>query len=113
MFMRVRVALPISKPIQRGGFIARSDGVKMWVSFKYERLPIFWHYYGILGYDLKHCAAHYAVEKKGEWIEYQYKDFLRVVGGYSRASTSKYTSQTSVTEEGMRCEAKKISNQAE
>ena len=29
MFMRVRVALPISKPIQRGGFIARSDGVKM------------------------------------------------------------------------------------
>ena len=41
MFMRVRVALPISKPIQQGGFIARSDSVKMWVSFKYERLPIF------------------------------------------------------------------------
>ena len=41
MFMRVRMALPISKPIQRGGFIPRSDGVKMWVSFKYERLPIF------------------------------------------------------------------------
>ena len=29
MFMRVRVALPISKPIQQGGFITRSDGVKM------------------------------------------------------------------------------------
>ena len=28
MFMRVRVALPISKPIRRGGFIAGSDGVK-------------------------------------------------------------------------------------
>ena len=41
MFMSVQVALPILKPIQRGGFIARLDGVKMWVSFKYERLPIF------------------------------------------------------------------------
>ena len=28
MFMRVRVALPISKPIRRGGFIAGSDGGK-------------------------------------------------------------------------------------
>ena len=33
--------------------------------------------------------------------------------GYSRALTSKDTSQTSVTKEGMRCEAKKISDQAE
>ncbi|KAK7822842.1 uncharacterized protein CFP56_036059 [Quercus suber] len=65
MFMRVRVALPISKPIRRGGYIAGSDGVKSWISFKYERLPIFCHYCGILGHDLKHCAAHYAVEKNG------------------------------------------------
>ena len=65
MFMRVHVALPISKPIRRGGYIAGSDGGKSWVSFKYERLPIFCHYCGILGHDLKHCAAHYAVEKIG------------------------------------------------
>ena len=41
MFMRVRMTLPILKPIRRGGFIAGSDGVKLWVTFKYERLPIF------------------------------------------------------------------------
>ena len=68
MFMRVRVALPISKPIRKGGFIVGSDGVKTWVSFKYERLPIFCHYYGILGHDLRHYAAHYAMEKKGDRI---------------------------------------------
>ena len=28
MFMRVRVALTISKPIRRGGYIVGSDGVK-------------------------------------------------------------------------------------
>ena len=70
MFMCVRVALPISKPIRRGGFIAGSDGVKSWVTFKYERLPMFCHYCGILGHDLKHCAVHYDVEKKGGHIEY-------------------------------------------
>ena len=68
MFMRVRVALPISKPIRKGGFIVGSDGVKTWVSFKYERLPIFCHYYRILGHDLRHYAAHYAMEKKGDRI---------------------------------------------
>ncbi|KAK9983880.1 hypothetical protein SO802_033405 [Lithocarpus litseifolius] len=89
MFMRVQVALPISKPIRRGGFIVGSDGVKSWVSFKYERLPIFCHYCGLLGHDLKHCAAHYAVEKKGGRVDYQYGDFLRASGGGLRASVSK------------------------
>lgn len=33
-FMRVRVALPILKPIRRGSFIAGSDGDRHWVTFK-------------------------------------------------------------------------------
>ena len=86
MFMRVRVALPISKPIRRGGFIAGSDGVKSWVTFKYERLPMFCHYCGTLGHDLKHCAVHYAMEKKGGHIEYQYRDFLRAMKSRPRVS---------------------------
>ena len=40
-FMRVCVALPISKPLRRGGFIADLDGVRTWVKFKYERLAVF------------------------------------------------------------------------
>ncbi|KAL0010845.1 hypothetical protein SO802_005953 [Lithocarpus litseifolius] len=32
-FMRVKVALPISKPIRRGSFIAGSDGERHWVKF--------------------------------------------------------------------------------
>ena len=62
-FLRVRVALPITKPIRRGGFIAGSDGERHWVQFKYERIPLFCHFYGMLGHDLKHCAVHYATEK--------------------------------------------------
>ena len=69
-FMRVRVALPISKPLRRGGFIAGSDGERSWVSFRYKRLPMFCHYCGILGHNLKHFAAHYAAEKNGGSMEY-------------------------------------------
>ena len=43
-FMRVRVALPISKPQQLGSYIADSSGERTWVSFKNERLPIFCHF---------------------------------------------------------------------
>ena len=112
MFMRVRVALPISKPIRRGGYIAGTDGGKSWFSFKYEQLPIFCHYCGILGHDLKHCAAHYAVEKTGGRIEYQYGDFLRVVGGRPKAQGSKEAGPTFVSEKGKGCEVEKKAIQA-
>ena len=35
-FMRVKVALPLSKPLRRGAFLADSNGQKSWVMFKYE-----------------------------------------------------------------------------
>ncbi|XP_075650023.1 uncharacterized protein LOC142620550 [Castanea sativa] len=83
-FMRVQLALPISKPLRRGGFVANSDDVRTWVTFKYERLPIFYHYCGLLGHDLRHCAL-YAVEKNGGEIEDQYGDWLKVAGGRQRS----------------------------
>ena len=81
--------MPILKPLQRGGFIADSDGVRTWVKFKYERLPIFCHYYVLLGHDLRHCASHFAVEKNGGQLEYQYGDWLKVVGGHLRSPPRK------------------------
>lgn len=44
IFLRVRVALPISKPLHRGGFLMGLNGNRHWVDYKYERLPIFCHY---------------------------------------------------------------------
>ena len=94
------MALPISKPLKRGGFLARSNGERSWVSFKYERLPMFCHFYGILGHDLKHCAAHYVAEKNGGNIQYQYGDFLRATSGRAKVSINQHTSPKSFTKEG-------------
>ena len=54
-FIRIRVDLPIDKPLRRGGNIVNIEGDKFWVSFKYERLPNFCFFCGLLGHDEKHC----------------------------------------------------------
>ena len=48
-FIRVQVALPISKPLRRGGFIADSNGGRTWVKFKYGRFPTFCIFVGCCG----------------------------------------------------------------
>ena len=50
-FMRVRVDLEIDKPLRRGAYITSSDGERLWLSFKYERLPIVCFIFGKLGHD--------------------------------------------------------------
>ncbi|KAL0000880.1 hypothetical protein SO802_014661 [Lithocarpus litseifolius] len=89
MFMRVRVALPITKPLCRGGFIA-----------------------GLDGHDLKHCAAHYAAEKQGRRVEYQYGDFLKATESRLRATTTKNTNSMSHIEDDNGSEEKQSSGQA-
>ena len=84
-FMRVKVAVPTSKPLRRGGFIGGSDGKRSWVTYKYERLPLFCHFCGLLGHDLKHCAEHFARCKNGGEVVYQYGEWLKAAGGRSRS----------------------------
>ena len=79
LFMRVKVSFPISKPIRRGGFIAGSDGIRSWVSFKYERLPMFCHYCGLLGHDIKHYASHFVALKKGGEVVCPFDDWMKAV----------------------------------
>lgn len=71
------MALPITKPLRRGGFIAGSEGESHWVSFKYERLPMFCHFCGILGHDLKHCAGSMQRRKMVEVWSINMEIFLR------------------------------------
>ena len=98
MFMWVKVAIPISKPIWKGGFVAGTDGQRTWVTFKYEHLPMFCHWCGIMGHDLKHCAQHFAVTKNGDSVTCQYGGWLKSTGGRPRSPSRKDTIHQSTTQ---------------
>ena len=85
LFMQVKVVVPISKPLRCGGFIGGSDGQRSWVSYKYECLPLFCHYCGLLGHDIKHCAEYYARSKNGSEVLCQYGEWLKSTGGRPRS----------------------------
>ena len=100
LFMRVKVAIPIAKPIRRGGFLAGSDGQKTWTTFRYERLPMFCHCYGLLGHDIKHCATYYALMKSGKEVQLQYGEWLKASGGRQRVERTKSGWGDTVPEKG-------------
>ena len=54
-FMRVRVELDITKPLSRGRRVRFGPDSDGWVSFRYERLPVFCYWCGILTHDAKEC----------------------------------------------------------
>ena len=81
--MRVCVELEIDKPLRRGAYIASSDGERLWLTFKFERLPTVCFIYGKLGHDNKHCPM------SNVWQSacHQYGDQLRA--GWTTKETSK------------------------
>ncbi|KAK7854908.1 hypothetical protein CFP56_030150 [Quercus suber] len=92
--MRVKVAIPLSKPIRRGGFVAGSDGQRTWVTFKNECLPMFYHWCGLLGHDLKHCAQYFGLTKNGDKVICQYGEWLKSTGSHPRSSLKKESTYT-------------------
>ncbi len=42
-FLHIRVELPIENPLRCGGHVQSPKGYRVWVQFKYERLPSFCH----------------------------------------------------------------------
>ena len=84
-FVRVRVALPISKPLRRGWFLLGLDGKHHWVTYKYERMPMLYHYCGVFSHDICHCPTHFIASKTEKSIDYQYGDWLKADNGHSKS----------------------------
>lgn len=72
-YMRVRVELMVNKPLRRGGYITSPEGARLWVTFKYKRLPVICFYCGRISHDVRHCAVPIAAQNH----EPQYGDWLR------------------------------------
>lgn len=58
-FVRIKVAINVNKPLKSQMRLKKAGGDWMWVKFKYERLPSFCFYCGIIGHSEKFCESLY------------------------------------------------------
>ncbi|XP_016179513.2 uncharacterized protein LOC107622115 [Arachis ipaensis] len=55
-FLRIRVAINITQPLQTGFWLNRGDKPKTWISFRYERLlDSYCFKCGVIGHEKKNC----------------------------------------------------------
>ena len=54
-FIRIRIEIPLDKPIRRGGWVANPEGDQVRIGFKYERLVGLCYQCGKFGHDAKDC----------------------------------------------------------
>ncbi|XP_031106522.1 uncharacterized protein LOC116011141 [Ipomoea triloba] len=78
-FYRVRVAIPVARPIKRRMRLVKRDKQCCWVTFKYERLHTFCFFCGFLGHSHKFCLR--ARESGLPLDQYPYGADLRAGGG--------------------------------
>ena len=73
-YLRIRVDIPIDKPLRRDGFVPCLEGERVWINYRYERLLAFCYRCGRLRHDEKACVNHCL---GGEDGSVQYGDWLR------------------------------------
>ena len=71
-FMRIRVNIPIDKPLRRCGTVVNPEGEETSVFFRYERLLIFCYQCGVIGHDDRHCPS----QRSQSNDPFQYGDWL-------------------------------------
>ena len=76
-FMRIRVNIPIDKPLRRCGTVVSLKREETCVFFCYERLLIFCYQCGVMGHDNRHCPSQRCQSND----PLQYGDWLQAQGG--------------------------------
>ena len=75
--MHVRVSIDVSKPLCCGRLVCVGGSSKLWVTFKYERMPIFCYWCGLIDHDEKDCMEGARSKETLGQREKQYGPWLR------------------------------------
>lgn len=74
-YLRVKVVIDVQRPLKSCMKIKKAGGDWFWIKFKYERLPSFCFYCGLIGYLDKFCEALFDNPHAGD--ERKYDSSLR------------------------------------
>ena len=56
-FLRVRVGINVTRPLSRGRKVLLGNDCEVWVTFKYEKMPNFCYWCGMVSHDAKECSV--------------------------------------------------------
>ena len=72
-FLRIRVEVPLDRPLRKGGPIVSLEGDEAKVAFQYERLVGWCFACGRIGHEMKECESANDMDKSsrpyGEWLK--------------------------------------------
>lgn len=85
-YLRVRVAVDLSKPLKRRMKVRRAGNDWFWIVFKYENVPTFCFICGVVGHSEKFCSCifdtpeHEITKPYGAWMRAPFKKQTNMIG---------------------------------
>ena len=76
-FLRVRVGVNVSQPLNRGRKVLLGTDEEVWASFKYEKMPNFCYWCGMVSHDAKECSIWLASKASLPLDQQEYGSWLR------------------------------------
>ena len=76
-FLRIRVGVNVTKPLNRGRKVLLGKEEEVWVSFKYEKMPNFCYWCGMVSHDAKECNIWLSSKGSLSLEQQEYGSWLR------------------------------------
>ncbi|XP_050217735.1 uncharacterized protein LOC126668590 [Mercurialis annua] len=95
--VRVRIMVDITRPLKRGVMVRNNRGEKVWVFFRFEKLPNYCYWCGMLGHIHDDCEIMPEDIEAKDWPyspALRASPFKRAVVSRSSSEREKYTSET-------------------
>ncbi|RYQ87721.1 hypothetical protein Ahy_B09g095257 [Arachis hypogaea] len=64
-FIKENIQMNLAEPVRKGIHMGSKEDEQTWVDFRFERLPTFCYYCGLIGHDEVSCEKHEAEEDGG------------------------------------------------